>query len=230
VQFIEVNAFEVNAAIHELARPSDSARVILFPMVHGAEESFYQDIAVRAAECDAVVFEGVRSPFAAVASWSYGLFAARLGLVSQNKFPMSEIRGKLVHADIDSREFAAGFAQLPLAAKLLLPVFLPTFAIYFLFAGDRSWLARHLEVSDLALRESILDTDPDSEALDDLLLARRDLVLMKRLEAILSQSSGAGRIGVLYGAAHMPAVYTFLTQRLRFRVVRSGWTRVFSLV
>jgi len=228
VQFVEVNDFEVNAAIHELARASDSARIVLFPMVHVAEVSFYEDIAARAAECDAVIFEGIRSPIATVASWSYGLFASRLGLVSQSEFPMSRIRGKLVHGDIDSREFASGFAQLPLVAKLLVPVLLPAFAIHFLFTGDRSRLARNLEVTDLASRESILDTDPSVDALDELLVARRDRVLTKRLEAILSESSGAVRIGVLYGAAHMPAVYSFLTARLRFRVVRSGWSRVFS--
>jgi len=115
-------------------------------------------------------------------------------------------------------------------AKLLLPVFLPLFAIHFLFTGDRSRLARNLEVTDLASRESILNTDPTVDAFDELLVARRDRVLTKRLEAVLAESGGAVRIGVLYGAAHMPAVYSFLTERLRFRAVRSGWSRIFSLL
>src|SRR2546428_5212703 len=55
--------------------------------------------------------------------------------------------------------FAEGVAyfRLPLLAKAFLPVVLPLCGLHFLFNGSRKRLAKHLETTDLPLRDEILE-------------------------------------------------------------------------
>ena len=230
MQFIEVNSFEVRSAVHQLERRGETLRFVLFPMIHIGEKSYYEDIAARASRCDLLLVEGVPSIWARIATRSYALFAARLGLVTQLELDLRALRPKVINTDLSAEEFDAAHAELPVAARMILPLFLPLAGLYFLLRGNRELLAEQLETSDLPNREEILSASEATDALDDLLLSRRDRAFLLRLQSLFEDSRGKSiTIGIIYGAAHMPAIFRFLSDQLHYRVVDSSWSLVFSL-
>jgi hypothetical protein len=105
------------------------------------------------------------------------------------------------------------------------------YGLYFLFNGSRERLAKQLETTDLPLRERILESSDETDALDRLLLARRDRAFVKRLDSFIQESRGKPlKVGIVYGAGHMPGIFRHLSQRCGYRVKSSGWAQVFSLL
>jgi len=231
MQFVETNSFEVVSAIHELGRPDESLHFVLFPMIHIGEKNYYEDVAARASRCDLLLVEGVPSVWARMATRAYGLLAGRLGLVTQRELNLKTLGPKNINADMSAEEFNSAYARLPFLAWAILPIFLPLFGLYFLFTGSREYLAKKLETTDLPSRKDILNTTSETDALESLLVNRRDRAFVKRLESFFEESSGKPlTVGIMYGAKHMPAIFRFLSSRLGYRVISSNRAVVFSLV
>jgi hypothetical protein len=231
MQFVEANRFELVSAIHELERRDEPLRFVLFPMIHIGERSYYEDVAARAARCDLLLVEGVPSVWARIATRAYGLFAARLDLVTQRELNLKALGPKIVNADMTAEEFNRAYSALPLLAQAMLPLLLPLYGLYFLFNGSRERIAKQLETTDLPLRERILDATEETEALERLLVGRRDRAFLSRLQSVFEESRGKPlTIGIIYGAGHMPAIFRYLSERLGYRVRSSSWAAVFSLV
>jgi hypothetical protein len=199
-------------------------------MIHIGEKRYYEDIAERAGRCDLLFVEGVPSVWARIATRSYALLACRLGLVTQRELNLKALGAKLVNADMSGEEFARAYSRLPLLAKAILPVLLPVYSIYFAFTGTRAQLAKQLETTDLLQREQILEATDATEALETLVVSRRDRAFFKRLQAFFEESRGKPlTVGIIYGASHMPAIFRFLSERLSYQVTSSSWALVFSL-
>ncbi|MCG8590944.1 MAG: hypothetical protein MJE66_16765 [Proteobacteria bacterium] len=230
MQFAEANSFELASAVHELEHRDDPLRFVLFPMIHIGEREYYEDIAARASRCDVLLAEGVPSIWARIATLSYELFAARLGLVTQRELKLKALGPKIVNADMSADEFDEAHSQLPFFARAILPLALPLHGLHFLFRGSREHLARQLETTDLPPRERVLEATEETDALDRLLVARRDRAFLERLDSFIQASrSKPLKVGIVYGASHMPAIFRHLSRRYGYRVKSSGWTRVFSL-
>lgn len=231
MQFIEANSFELRSVLYELECRDEPLRFVLFPMIHIGEKRYYEDIAARASRCDLLLVEGVPSVWARISTRSYALFASRLGLVTQQELKLGAHRAKIVNADMSAAEFDCAYSHLPLLAKAILPVVLPVYGLYFFFAGTREQLAKQLDTTDLPSREEILETTEEIDALNDLILSRRDRAFIRRLQSLSEDSHGkALTVGIIYGARHMPAIFRFLSDHLGYRVTSSSRSVVFSLV
>ncbi|MFG2004741.1 hypothetical protein ACGFNU_36870 [Spirillospora sp. NPDC048911] len=66
MQFIESSVIGVRSAVLTLGRRTSALRFVLFPMVHVGEQSFYDQVAGRAAGCALIVAEGARAGSAPV--------------------------------------------------------------------------------------------------------------------------------------------------------------------
>jgi len=60
-----------------------------------------------------------------------------------------------------------------------------------------------------------------------LILTQRNAVVMEKLEHLLPTTEG--RIGIFYGAAHMPELEEELIGRLGYRRVSGRWLRAWAL-
>jgi hypothetical protein len=105
--------------------------------------------------------------------------------------PWARVRGpmRLARTDVTfpwSKACHRAYAALPLIAKRILPVFLPIYAVCFLFTGSRERLAKQLEVTDSPLRGWILSATDETDALDDLVTSRRDREFIDRLRSSAS--------------------------------------------
>ncbi|PTX54278.1 hypothetical protein C8N43_3091 [Litoreibacter ponti] len=229
MQILESSSFGVRSAIWTLASPDAARTVMLCPMVHVAERGFYDAVAERLDGCDTILLEGVGGRTAARLSRGYGQLARapRLGLVSQREMPLEAVRDRIIRLEADA-DFDAQWRGLPWAIRSFLPIVSHGYFTYLRHFGTRAMLARHLEVELLAARGDILDET--FKDVDTVILDRRDAHLCAALDEHLAQPAGPrGCIGVVYGAAHIPAVIRHLIKGHGYTPAQGDWLTVFSL-
>jgi hypothetical protein len=233
MQFIEVSSFGMRSAIYTVRKHDEPLEFVLFPMVHIGEVGFYEDIARRLSECDAILVEGVPSAKVSALALSYRLLAKRKdwNLVTQHSLDLSAFRDKIVRTDIDEGMFNAGWSNLPLMTKLNVILLFPLIAVYLFLFSSKKEIASYLELNDLPSRMEVLTMDDSTwEGFDSLVLHKRDQVFLRKLEEYYKENRNSGfRVGILYGAGHMRAIFGFLSRRLGYRVAEAEWVSVFYL-
>lgn len=231
MQIIESTDYGVRSVVLRLEAGEADPAFVLFPMIHVAEPSFYEEIGRRLEDCDLVLCEGVRSPTSSLLTSSYRFCAdsPRLGLVSQSSMRMSHVADRMIHADVQGEAFEARWWRSGTWLRFLVPLVAPLFGLYLRYFGTRRLIARGLRLN---LRRSRADTlrDDDFRELFALLLDWRD----RRLIRVIDQQrrkhgDGEVCIAVLYGARHMKAVLRHLLDRCGYRVAKAEWTTVFEL-
>ena len=217
MQIIERNMFGVRTAIYEFAHPDHLLEFVVFPMIHIGEPEFYEEITSRLKECDLILFEGVQSSTVSFLTMGYRFASRRkrLGLVTQAAIPMQEMASKLAHADLKGQKFDSLWRKLPFFLRFVTPIAIPFYGLYCYLTASRQSIAKHLEINDLPSRDDLLDEDSE---LDEIVLGRRD---QRLLASILlchrKRKDEKIRVGILFGAAHMPPVYQLLQQRLGYK-------------
>lgn len=230
MQFIENSVLAVRAAHYVLARDSESPRFELFPMIHVGSADYYAQVRGRLDSCDTILFEGVGTLRARIMTLSYSLLTRRrrLGLVTQRSaLPLTDLRAKLVHADVTAEEFYEKWGRVPWHWRVAVAICAPSLGVYRYFTATRRSIGKRLTVDDLPSREAALSGE-SLQQLDDVIMGSRDKKLVAKLEDILAQSRSDHTIGIVYGAAHMRAVTAALMGKLRYRVVQSEWLTVFD--
>jgi hypothetical protein len=230
MQIVETSTFGVRSVVFTLERPS-APRFVLFPMVHVAEPRFYTEVATSLEACDVILLEGIRSATVSLLTLSYRFFAGsrRLGLVSQRQMDIKHLKERVVLGDMAAADFAGRWFSLTTSLRLVLPALAPVYGLYLRFFGERSVLARHMEVNDLASRRD-LTWDEDAEQVVGVVLTARDRVIVDFLRSAIEQhSTGDKTVGAVYGAAHMPAIIAYLTRGAGYRIVKREFITVMSL-
>jgi hypothetical protein len=152
-----------------------------------------------------------------------------LAYLTALRLSLQQRSGRLVHQDIDYQALgvptvwpdgdllAGRYRRLPLWGWLDLVLMVP-FLTVTMAVGGRDWLLRRdFEVSD--------DSEPRmrSSVLHRVLLEERDELLVAAVTRIHEERNAEPvDIGVVYGAAHMPAVVRTLAGRLGYRAERGG--------
>jgi hypothetical protein len=232
VQIVERSDVAVRAVIYRLASQEHALEFELFPMIHVAEQRFYDSVRGRLENCDLVLYEGVAGTRVSIATQSYRLIAKRrrLGLVYQgDALRRSDIETRWVHADLSAPEFGKAWVRAPLWQRLAVYFAAPILGAYRYLTATRDSIARSLETTDLSPQDD-LPLDDRLDALMDAFLTRRDghlLACILRLHQ--EHRASETRAGILYGAAHIPPVVRLLQDRLGYRVQTADWVTVFEL-
>lgn len=231
LQIIESTDCGVRSVVLRLEAGEADPAFVLFPMIHVAEPSFYEEIGRRLEDCDLVLCEGVRSPTSSLLTLSYRFFAEnpRLGLVSQNSMKMSHLADRTVHADVQGEAFESRWWRSGTWLRFVVPLFAPLFGLYLRYFGTRRTIAWGLGMN---LRKSRADNlrDGDDGKIRALLLDWRNRCLIRVIDQQRRKHrDGEVSIAVLYGAGHMRAVLRNLLDECGYRVAKAEWTTVFEL-
>ena len=163
---------------------------------------------------------------------SYQLVAKRkrLGLVcQQDALPLGAIHVDRVHADVSAQEFDSSWHRVARLDRFALTIVALGRGIWDYLTATLASLARRAAKDDLTSREDALLAEEQPE-LDDALHGSRDECLLACVLRCHEQHAGDRmRIGVLYGAAHVPPVLRLLQDRLGYRVNSADWLTVFEL-
>ncbi|HEV2376048.1 MAG TPA: hypothetical protein VGS19_28250 [Streptosporangiaceae bacterium] len=223
MQFIESSIVGLRSAVITLEHRATPLQFILFPMVHVAEQAFYDEVAARARLCELIVAEGVQAKDVPAQSWMArqqwghlvdqvaGLQLEGLGVpvrweAEPDTRPRSATERFLSHtADV------AGAAALGLVRKFLDPQALPSL--------DQ---AEAYDESAENLTGNWFD-----RLLEHNISTVRDARLMRVLDEIhRDHAAGPGKVGVVFGAGHMPAVANHLCGEHGYVATGAEWLTV----
>lgn len=247
MQFIESSIFGLRSAVTTWAHPVTPLRFILFPMVHVGEQQFYDEVAARARLCQLIVAEGTPAQFVPAQEWMArqrrGPFVDQLAALRLESLGVpvhwettpddrqankpgdrpgtrtgkrdgyrSGNRPKSPAEDLMSRVTdVVGAATVGLARRFIDPRILGGLdqaETYDESAGHLAggWFDRNLEYN---------------------LRTVRDARLTGRLDEIhRARAAEPASAGVVFGAAHMPAVAAHLSGQLGYIAANSEWLTV----
>ena len=229
MQIIESTPFGVRSAMIRLGCEATGPDVLLFPMIHVGEREFYEDVASRAEECDLILCEGVKSPTVSLLTAAYRYFAQNpnLGLVLQSSVKLDGLEDRILHADVAAADFDKRWAQLPFEQRVLFPLAAPVAGLYLRFFGTKSFISSFLGLNLQESRDELLRDEvfPDAE---EITMDWRDRHLVQVLDRECERL-GEGRIGVMFGAAHMRAVLRHLMRQRAYKVINMEWMTVFTM-
>jgi len=223
MQFIESSIAGLRSAVITLTHRAMPLQFILFPMVHVGEQAFYDEVAARARLCQLLVAEGVPSEDVPAQSWMArqqwghlvdqlaGLRLESLGVpvrweAEPRAGPQSAAERFTSHAtDI------AGAATIGLVRKFINPQILPSLdqaEAYDESAENQTggWFDRLVEHNVSTVRNARL-----MRVLDEI---HRD------------HAAEQVTVGVVYGAAHMPAVANHLCGQHGYIAASAEWLTV----
>lgn len=229
MQIIEVTGYAVRSAVITLRRRGTPLEFVVFPMLHIASPTFYQQVRLRLAACDLVVMEGIRGRSAAASTltlaYRFAPRRSRNGLREQSDDLLLPAGVPVRHPDVTAAEAVADLKALPRSTYLLMLLAAPVMGLVFALRGPRAFLDEDLAVDDLptTLRAELIADDPVTRAMTD----RRDLRLLDALDEIHAEHrTEALRIAVVYGAGHVPAIVAGLGQRHGYRPRDAEWLTV----
>ncbi len=222
MQYIEASVIGIRSAVITVKRRATPLRFVLIPMVHVAEPDFYGEVAALAGECALIVAEGVPSryfPMQALMStirWDHlvdqitALDLEGLGVPVQWEYVLDD-RVKSGPEQAMAKVTDSGAAVLLRA------------------------LGRYGSPFGLPNLEQADEHDDRWERLASGRLGRaiqgqinvRDSRLVKALGAIHQERQNEPiEIAVVFGAAHIPAVVDYLTEKLGYYVANARWLTV----
>lgn len=234
MQFTEKNSFNLRAVVYSLRNNTTGLEFLIFPMIHVGSREYYQEISKRLTSCDLLLVEGVRSRNVAVLTLSYRLIKKirRMELITQHEgIRLDDFRGKILNTDMEAAAFDERWSALPIALRVQLFLTIPFVVVYLFIFGTKEMLAENLVVEDLPSSEDELrDEDESFSRFDSLVIDERDRKLIEQIANLINEGSQTSqKIGIVYGASHMRGVMAFLMQKLKYRVVRAEWVKVFDL-
>jgi hypothetical protein len=216
MQFIESSIVGVRSAVLTLARRASPMRFVLFPMVHVAERSFYEDVTARLPGCALIVAEGAGSGAAPIQRR-----AARIrfdDLVDQSAALDLESLGIPVWWEWAVPGSVSPAQRLTMAARDLSGTV--TGRVFGRYRDPRG--APNLDESDF--RDDRREGGRFTLRRRERILDRRDEHLTRRLTRVHGEHSHRPiSVAVVYGAAHMPAVVDHLRAEFRYFVKTSEW-------
>jgi hypothetical protein len=228
MQFLESSVIGLRAAIYRFSSKSLELELLIFPMVHIGDPSYYRYIKTQLSNCDSVVFEGVKSKKTWFLVQSYKILQKKksLGLELQSKaLNIENMPIQKIHGDVTAEEFDKSWRQIPLWFRTIVLICAPLYGIYQYLVTDRTSLAKDHSVESVPLKNDI-DESKESLKFDEAILHDRDSKLVEVLEDhIATHGNRSETTAIVYGARHIPAVVAFLSEKYGFKVTKSEWVQ-----
>lgn len=230
MQVIEVTGIAVRSAVITMRRRESPLRFVLFPMLHVASPTFYQQVASRLATCDLIVAEGVRGASLQVSTltlaYRFAPRRARNGLELQSDRQLFPGAVPVVNPDVTAAEAVAQLRTLPRLVRWAMLIAAPVFGLVFALRGPRAFLDEDMVVEDLPTtrRAEQLADNPVAEILG----GERDRRLLAALSAIHREHGDEPlTVAVVYGAGHIPAIAAGLQRLHDYRPREAEWLTVY---
>jgi hypothetical protein len=238
MQITEVTGFAVRSAAISLRRDETPMQFALFPMLHFAAPSFYAQVKRRLRDCAVIVAEGVSGPTLQSNAMDftnrYFPRGRQRGIVGQTDEAVLPDGVPVIRPDVPPAEPALDLRGIPgvkqmamlTGVNLALVTSVHVISTALAIAGPRVLCSKDLEIHDFAFtaREEQLADSPVVRMFRD----ERDQKLLEELVKLHEQRCReAITVGVVYGAAHMPAVCDGLIERYRYRPRDAQWMTVF---
>ena len=220
MQFVESSIVGLRSAVITLTHRASPLTFILFPMVHVAERQFYDEVAARARSCQLIVAEGMPAKYAPAHEW---MARHRWGhLVDQVAALHLETLGVPVRweswPDDQPKSFREElmFHAADVAGAAVLGL---TRQITDLMAVASVDQAEEYDQSALNLTGGKLD-----RLMEYRIKTARDAKLVRILGEIHHDRAAEPiKAGVVFGAAHMPAVAAYLCGQLGYVASSADW-------
>jgi hypothetical protein len=229
MQFLESSVIGLRAAIYELSSPNQKLRILLFPMVHIGNPTYYDEISRRLDECDNVVFEGVQSSKVWFLVQSYKIVVRRksLGLVTQTSALRIKDRNlNLIHGDTTPEDFEKSWKKIPMYSRLLVQVLAPIYGVWGYLTATRNSLASGHSVEQIATYDDSFD-DQNMQAFKQTIIDERDKILVEVLDEHVNESGEESQTtAIVYGASHMPVAFAALSKMFGYNVAKAEWIQV----
>lgn len=237
MQIIEVSELSVRSAAIRLRRDETPLEFVLFPMVHFAAPSFYAQVRRRLRGCAVIVSEGVsaRSVQANAMDFTNRHFphGRQRGIVGQSDEAVLPEGVPVIRPDVPPAEPSLDLSGVPglarmakwMGVNLALVTSAHVISAALAIAGPRVLCDKDLEVHDFpftAREEQAADSALSHAVLD----ARDSILLLALAEIHERRAEEAITVGVVYGAAHMPAVSNGLADRYGYRPRSAEWMTV----
>lgn len=222
VQITEFSVVGLRSAVIDLRVRGNPLTFRLFPMIHVGRRQFYVEVADRLRECDLIVSEGTDTPS-----------STGLAIVLAMRMTFQRAARDLVNQDIDHAALGVPIVwpdalsrhnrrrRMAVLSLLDLLLFTPFYVVVMAFGG-RDWLLRtRFEVYD--------NSEVRLRYMNKTFLRDRDTALVSALTEIYEERHDRAEVvGIVYGAAHMPAVIEALRTRFGYRAVGADWLTVFD--
>lgn len=222
MQIVDSNDFNLRTAVYLFER--GNVEFLLIPMLHVGSKEFYREVSQQLEKCDSIIYEGIGlKRFGAV--WnSYRRFARRLNLCYQNdELDIKRFQSKLIHADYAGEVAEKEWKKIPLIGRILFKISYPIGLTLLSLREDRKSFAKtfrkHEEIDDQFWFMKI----GKSNSVSKFITEKRNKVIKQKIdEQLLDVSKDDWRIGVIYGAAHMPEIVHYLMNYHKF-IVKDSW-------
>lgn len=213
MQFIETSVIGTRSAVLTFRRPGSPLTFLLVPMVHVAEQAFYDQVSVRLRACELIVAEG----------------EPRARLPLHRKLARLRVDA-LVHQSVGFDPESFGIPILwPDAEKEPVKWL---YAVLDAITAVPDWLillrfpSKAFDITDLTGADGWAGGG-SARVWRKLMLHERDKELLACLARIDRERSGeAIMVGLPWGALHMVAVSGYLFSELGYRVVAADWLTV----
>ncbi len=230
MQILEVTGYAIRSAAITMRRPETPLKFSLYPMVHFAAPSFYAEVRRRLRSCDLIVSEGVsgQSMQSSAMNLTNRFFPGgrQRDLVGQTDEAVLPPGIPVLRPDLPLVDLNRELHKLPTINQLAFIAGTHLTAAALALIGPSIFLDDDLAVHDFPFtvrQERVRDTPEAHAALD-----YRDRLLLAELTAVHEQRSAEPiTVGVVYGAAHMPAVVNGMIGKYRYRVREAEWMTVF---
>jgi hypothetical protein len=199
-------------------------RVTIYPMLHIANQSFYEQLSKELVRCQYVLYEGVTWRSGNKRHPLYDLVARNLGAAAQEKALQMPAEATKINLDMGCAEFRKRFLRLPLwnIAGIV-------FLRYLLWLSTLPRVLRNQFVRYGLLRRRRGSQNDDGKPLNQLILRARDKLIVENLTKFFRASGWTDEsvfAGIVFGAGHMPAITAGL-RSLGYRPGTRRWVEVF---
>lgn len=236
MRIVEVDGATARHAVISMRRRESPLRFVLIPMAHVALPGFYEQVRQRLGTCDLIVAEGIRGRTWQITTLTlaYRLlpYRRRHGLVPQDYRTLLPPGVPVVNPDVTAAEATSDLRALGRGIYPLLMIAAPIAGLVVAIRGPRAYLQHNVDATSPSTISGadVLKPNHHLHPIEHALRARRDRQLVAALDGIHDQHHDEPlTVAVVYGAAHIPEVYTHLFARYQYRPGEPEWLTALSI-
>jgi len=226
LQFTRADDHHLDSCWMTWNNPDTKLKLTTYPMVHIGDQTYYDRLSADLARCQYVLLEGVSWRLGDAKRPLYDLVARNLGMVAQERALRVPASVLTINIDMRRTEFRMRLFSLPLRYILRLVLLR---RVLWLVTLPLSFRVEAIRLG--IVRRSRKWSRDDETPLSQLIVGWRDRRIVENLTKFYREHGHTdvpSYAGIVFGAAHMPAIGLALGQ-LGFQVGTRRWVEVLRI-